>query len=392
MEEIKMVNNGTAKPKKVLNVFDNENGFLNWLSKPSKQIVDPVMRRKAQLLSIFVIFLFLLFLLINFIYMLTVPGYKFPPADLIGYGILTVIYILSRTRFVNAAIFLMLIMFPMNVFQNVLSGTSINVVATLSYLLPSYILASIFLNIVWTGVYGYGLNLIVFLLPIIAPDAVPGYAEIEGFLSVGVVIVSLCIIWIVYRNKIERDHQAQLRSAYDSTLEGWSRALEIRDKETQGHSNRVTEMTLRLGNSLGLHGEELESLYRGALLHDIGKMAIPDSVLMKKSSLDPDERKLMQTHPKIAYDMLSKISFLEPALVIPAYHHEWWNGEGYPYGLHGEQIPIAARIFAIVDVWDALLSDRPYRKAWSKEEALKYLREQRGKQFDPKVLDAFLKL
>jgi putative nucleotidyltransferase with HDIG domain len=369
-----------------------ESGFFNWLSKPSKKITFPAMRRKAQLLSIFVVFLFLLFLIINLIYLATVPGYKFPPADLIGYGFLAVIYVLSRSRFLNLGIFLMLVMFPMNVFQNVLSGTSINVVATLSYLLPSYILASIFLNLTWTAIYGYGLNLVVLLLPALAPKSVPGYMEIQGFLSVSMVVVTLCIIWIIYRNKIERDHQTTLKMAYDGTLEGWSHALEIRDKETQGHSKRVTDLALKLGSTLGLHDEELDNLYRGALLHDIGKMAIPDSVLLKTSVLNSDERKLMQTHPKIAYDMLSKISFLEPALVIPAYHHEWWNGEGYPYGLRGEQIPIAARIFAIVDVWDALLSDRPYRKAWSKEAALAYLNEQKGRQFDPRVVDAFLSL
>lgn len=374
------------------NIFDNDDSLLSWLSKPSKNILDPVKRRKAQLLSVFVIFLFLLFLSINLIYVLTVPEYRFPAADLIGYGFLVAIYLLSRSRFLNLAIFLMLIMFPMNVFQNILGGTSINPVATLSHLLTSYILASIFLNLLWMAIYGYGINLVVLLLPLIAPGSVPSYLEIKGFLSVGVIVVTLCIIWSIYRNKIEHDHQVALKSAYDSTLEGWSRALEIRDKETQGHSNRVTEMTLKLGKSLGLDESSLEDLYRGALLHDIGKMAIPDSVLMKKSSLDENERKLMETHPKIAYDMLSRISFLEPALVIPAYHHEWWNGDGYPYGLHGDQIPIAARIFAIVDVWDALLSDRPYRKAWSKEKALEYIREQRGSQFDPRVVDAFMRL
>jgi hypothetical protein len=374
------------------NLNEQETGLFNWLTRPSKKITGSSKRRKAQLLSIFVIFLFLLFAVINVIYAVTVPGYHFPAADLIGYVFLIVIYIFSRTRYVNLAILLMLIMFPMNVFQNILSGTSINPVATLSYLLPSFILASIFLNLLWMSIYGYGINLIVFLLPVLAPDKVPGYGEIEGFLSVGLVVVTLCIIWSIYRNKIERDHQLALKDAYDSTLEGWSRALEIRDKETQGHSSRVTHMTLRLGKALGLDESGLEDLYRGALLHDIGKMAIPDAVLMKKSSLNADERKLMQTHPRIAYDMLSRISFLEPALVVPAYHHEWWNGEGYPYGLRGEQIPIAARIFAIVDVWDALLSDRPYRKAWSKESTLSYLREQRGKQFDPKIVDTFLEL
>jgi putative nucleotidyltransferase with HDIG domain len=362
------------------------------LFEPSKKIIDSTKRQKARLLSVFLFSLFFIFLLINLAYILTVPGYKFPVADLIGYAFLLITYIFSRTRFTGVAIFLMLIMFPMNVFQNVFSGTSIKLVATLSYLLPSYILASIFLTIIQTAIYGYGISLFIFLLPIIVPGIVRDYSQILGFLSVSMVVITLCIIWTIFRNQIEHDHQQELRDSYDNTLEGWSRALEIRDKETQGHSIRVTALTMQMGNLLGMSEIEQENLYRGALLHDIGKMAIPDSILTKNSSLNEDERKLIQTHPKIAEEMLSKIAFLTPALVIPSYHHEWWNGTGYPYGLKGEKIPLAARIFAIVDVWDALLSDRPYRKAWPKEKAIQYLKDQSGIQFDPKIVELFLKV
>lgn len=371
---------------------DKVSALGGWLVKPSKNIKDVAQRRKAQLLSIFLICLFLLFLTINFVYLFTVPGYRFPAADLIGYGFLTITYILSRSRFTGVAVLLLLIMFPMNVFQNVMEGTSLNLMATLSFLIPSYVLASIFLNPWGTAIYGYGINGIVFLLPALAPNVVTDSSEILGSLSVGMVVVTLCIVWIVHRNQIERDHQAELRGAYDSTLEGWSRALEIRDKETKGHSHRVTELTLRLARACGIRGEELEYLYRGALLHDIGKMAIPDSILMKKTLLDDGEWKVMRTHPKIAYDMLATISFLQPALVIPAYHHEWWNGQGYPFGLCGDQIPLPARIFAVVDVWDALLSDRPYRNAWTKDQVIQYLKEQSGKQFDPKIVERFFML
>jgi putative nucleotidyltransferase with HDIG domain len=206
------------------------------------------------------------------------------------------------------------------------------------------------------------------------------------------ICVTLLIISIQNRNRIERGRQSEMRKAYDGTLEGWSHALEIRDKETEGHSKRVTELTLRLGRACGLQGEDLDSLYRGALLHDIGKMAIPDAILTKKTSLDEEEWTVMRTHPKIAFDMLSAIAFLQPALVVPAYHHEWWNGEGYPSGLRGEQIPLPARIFSVVDVWDALLSTRPYRKAWTKEQALQYLNDQSGKQFDPDIVARFIAL
>jgi hypothetical protein len=366
--------------------------LTRWLVEPSRKIHDPASRSKARLLSFFLICLFLLFLSVNLAYMATIPGYRFPVADLIGYGVLIFTYVISRTRLTGLAVFILLIMFPLNVFQNILNGTSLNIAVTLSFLLPSYVLASIFLTADLMALYGYGINLIVFILPVLAPKTILGLPVILGPLSVGLICVTLLIISIQNRNRIERDRQSEMRQAYDGTLEGWSHALEIRDKETEGHSKRVTELTLRLGRACGLQGEELDSLYRGALLHDIGKMAIPDAILTKKTSLDEEEWTVMRTHPKIAFDMLSAIAFLQPALVVPAYHHEWWNGEGYPSGMRGEQIPLPARIFSVVDVWDALLSTRPYRKAWTKEQALQYLNDQSGKQFDPAIVARFIAL
>ena len=366
------------------------NLLKRWLVEPSEKIHDPAVRRKARLLSFFLICLFLLFLSVNLVYRFTIPAYRFPAADLIGYGVLIITYAISRTRLTWLAILILLIMFPLNVFQNIFGGTSGNLVVTLSFLLPGYILASIFLPADLMALFGYGVNLVVFLLPLLSPNTVHGFSDIIGSLAVGLISVTLLIIAIENRNQIERDRQSQIRKAYDGTLEGWSRALEIRDKETEGHSKRVTQLTLRLGRACGLQGDELESLYRGSLLHDIGKMAIPDTILTKKTSLDDEEWDVMRTHPKIAFDMLSAIAFLQPALVVPAYHHEWWNGEGYPNGLRGEAIPLPARIFAVVDVWDALLSDRPYRPAWTKQQALQYLREQSGKQFDPTIVARFI--
>jgi len=366
--------------------------LTHWLVEPSQKIHDPAMRRKARLVSFFLICLFLLFLSVNLAYLFTIPVYRFPVADLIGYGVLIVTYAISRTRLTGLAVIILLVMFPMNVFQNIIDGTSLNIVVTLSFLLPSYVLASIFLPGIWMALFGYGTNLIIFLLPILAPKIVHGVPDILGPLAVGMICVTLLIIAIENRNQIERDRQSEMHKAYNSTLEGWSHALEIRDKETEGHSQRVTKLTLRLGDACGLQGENLEYLYRGALLHDIGKMAIPDAILTKKTSLDDEEWIVMQTHPKIAYDMLSAIEFLQPALVVPAYHHEWWNGQGYPSGLRGEAIPLPARIFSVVDVWDALLSDRPYRKAWTKEQALQYLKDQSGTQFDPAIVARFITL
>jgi HD-GYP domain-containing protein (c-di-GMP phosphodiesterase class II) len=183
-----------------------------------------------------------------------------------------------------------------------------------------------------------------------------------------------------------------LVKAYDATIEGWSRALDLRDKETEGHSQRVAEMTVRLAREMGVKDEELVHIQRGSLLHDIGKMGIPDSILLKPASLTEDEWRIMCQHPLYAYQLLSPIAYLRPALDIPYCHHEKWDGSGYPRGLKGEQIPLAARIFAIVDVWDALSSERPYREAWDKGKILDYIAKQSGLHFDPQVVEVFFRL
>lgn len=184
----------------------------------------------------------------------------------------------------------------------------------------------------------------------------------------------------------------RLAAAYDATIEGWSLALEMRDAGTNGHTLRVTELALALARRLGVPAEELPHLRRGALLHDIGKMAVPDAILHKPGPLSDEEWAVMRTHPERAYELLSRADFLAPALDIPYAHHERFDGTGYPRGLQGEEIPLAARIFAVVDVFDALSSDRPYRPAWSRSAVLDYLREQAGKQFDPAAVEAFLAL
>ncbi len=184
----------------------------------------------------------------------------------------------------------------------------------------------------------------------------------------------------------------QLTLAYDDTIEGWSRALDLRDQETEGHTQRVTELTLKLAQSMGVRGEALVHMRRGALLHDIGKMGVPDSILLKPGPLTEEEWGIMRKHPELAYEMLSPIAYLRPALDIPYCHHEKWDGTGYPRRLQDERIPLAARIFAVVDVWDALTSDRPYRKAWSREQALAYIRQQTEKDFDRKVVNTFFEI
>lgn len=190
---------------------------------------------------------------------------------------------------------------------------------------------------------------------------------------------------------LERSNQ-ELSQAYDATIVGWSRALDLRDKETEGHTLRVTEMTLNLARAFGLPEEQLLDLRWGALLHDIGKMGVPDNILLKPGELTEEEWILMRSHPQYAYDLLKPIAFLTQALDIPYCHHEKWDGTGYPRGLKGEEIPLVARLFAIVDMWDALRSDRPYRLAWSKEKVLEHIQSLSGIHFDPKVVAYFLEL
>jgi putative nucleotidyltransferase with HDIG domain len=184
----------------------------------------------------------------------------------------------------------------------------------------------------------------------------------------------------------------ELLNSYETTLEGWANALELRDNETKGHSQRVTGMTVRLARKLGFSETDLVHVRRGALLHDIGKMGIPDSILHKPAALDESEWEIMKQHPVYAYNVLSKSEFLKPALDIPYYHHERWDGSGYPKGLCGEEIPLAARIFAVIDVWDALNSPRPYRGPWPEDRIITYIQNKAGEEFDPKIVEAFLEL
>lgn len=192
-------------------------------------------------------------------------------------------------------------------------------------------------------------------------------------------------------SELERSN-VQLSLAYDTTLEGWSRALDLRDRETEGHTRRVTEMSERLARLMGLRDDQIIHIRRGSLLHDIGKMGIPDSILHKPGPLTDEEWVTMKKHPTYAYELLSPIDFLRPALDIPYCHHEKWDGSGYPRRLRGEQIPLAARIFAVVDVWDALTSDRPYRKAWEPARVKKHVQDLCGTHFEGRIVEAFLSL
>jgi putative two-component system response regulator len=184
----------------------------------------------------------------------------------------------------------------------------------------------------------------------------------------------------------------ELAAAYEATLEGWANALDMRDRETEGHSRRVTDLTVRLARKMGVSEAECVHIRRGALLHDIGKMGIPDSILRKPAPLSPDEWAVVRRHPEDARQLLAPIEYLAPAMDIPYCHHEKWDGTGYPRGLKGQEIPLAARLFAVVDVWDAVRSERPYSGAWSNERSLAHLRSISGTHLDPDVTEAFIEL
>ncbi len=208
-------------------------------------------------------------------------------------------------------------------------------------------------------------------------------------IGLSVLFVTTALITYIVAETWE-NHLKQLQESYDLTLEGWGKALEYRDGETEGHSQRVTGLSVALARKLGCSTDEILNIRRGALIHDIGKMGIPDRILLKPGSLDADEWAIMRRHPALAREFIAAIPFLQSAMAIPYSHHERWDGSGYPQGLKGEEIPLAARIFAVVDNWDALCSDRPYRKAWSAEAVTAYLCENRGTLFDPRIVDAFM--
>ena len=210
-------------------------------------------------------------------------------------------------------------------------------------------------------------------------------------------LAAAAFIWVVVETLEKhlqrvKDSEAELRKTYNLTLGAWAKVLEYRDKETEGHSRRLVELSTRLGQAVGLSTEEIDHLRHGALLHDIGKLAIPDEILLKPGALNDAERRMMEQHPAYAKQMLVQVPFLQPSVDVAYSHHERWDGLGYPQGLKGKEIPLSARIFAVVDQWDALTSDRPYRKAWTREKVITYFQENAGKIYDPDIVDVFLRM
>ncbi len=240
-----------------------------------------------------------------------------------------------------------------------------------------------------------------FAFPLLTKGKVIGVIELwhrsikvpgSGWMKFAETLAGQIAIAIEYSQLVSglREANEDLRQAYDATIEGWSLAMDLKDRETEGHTQRVTKLTIDLAKRIGIQGEALEHIRRGALLHDIGKMGIPDSILLKPGRLTDEEWVVMKKHPLYAFDMLNTIDYLRPAMDIPYLHHEKWDGSGYPLGLKGEDIPISARLFALVDVFDALTNDRPYRPAWTVEKTLSYLLENSGIHFDPEITPVFI--
>ena len=200
------------------------------------------------------------------------------------------------------------------------------------------------------------------------------------------------VIQSFHLRQLADDYTRSLQTTYSATVDSWRRALELRDQATEGHGMRVAEIAVQLAVQLGVDPAQLSNIRFGAQLHDIGKIGVPDNILFKPGPLDQDDFEIMKRHPLYAYEMLAPIPNFGQVLDIPHYHHEKWDGSGYPHGLAGDEIPLPARIFAVGDVWDALRSDRPYRNAWSEPRVRSYIQEQAGKHFEPRVVEAFLRL
>lgn len=384
-----------------------------WLKPPLYE--DAEKNRVANLMNLILLFngAFIILLLVGFIlFGLTEVRYIAPvAASLLLYG---VFYGLLRKGFVNLSAFLFVI-------SSYLLFTAVTVIyggihaPQLFLFFTTIVIASaVFREVHALAVYllimvtGIG----IFLIEQAGwmPDIYQPNLEFTPLIILGTNLVIMGgVIYLsnrifrrtlaLYKNELETRKKAErevgkmnsvLEKAYQTTLEGWSRALELKDKETEGHCRRVAELTIRAAREFGFTDQAVKYVYYGVLLHDIGKMGIPDEILKKHGELTARERTIIRQHPRLALEMLRDIEYLQPAVSIPYSHHENWDGTGYPQGLRGEAIPLSARIFSVVDNWDALTSDRSYRNAWSVEKTIGYIKEQSGKKFDPQVVDVFL--
>ena len=382
MEEINTYNN---VPKISWRVIPN------FLFSPRKSITDVRQRSNAQLAAVISLSLIAIFT----VYMINafLAGEPSSRTDNISYIFLWGIYIFSRTRVHHIAIWLMMLMVPTNTFLNVWLGSTYDVNNTLYFLPLGYGLATIFLGHYMTVLFLVGNLIALMVTPAIAPEGLVTWEMLNIHITINVLLGVVSIIANKHKQNIQEERDKEDRRNYAAAITSLSRALEVRHHETADHSTRAVELTVALAKRCGITDPiQLRHISEGAILHDIGKIAIPDIILLKEGKLTDHEWEIIKTHPQVGYDLMKEFDFLKDSLAIPLYHHERYDGSGYPFGFKGDRIPFEARIFAIIDVYDALLEERPYRSPWPKEKVLDHFKENRGILYDPEILDHFLEM
>ncbi|MBN1303963.1 MAG: HD-GYP domain-containing protein [Anaerolineales bacterium] len=365
----------------------------DWLYKvlaaPNPEVQGIRERQNARLAAI----LSLCLLLIFSIYMLdsSLNGNLSSTTDLLSFVILLGIYFFSRTKLHSIGILLLMLLVPSNTFVNIYLGTTHHPQDTLYFLTIGYGLAAIFLRRRWTVLYCIGNVITLLLTPGFAPKGLIAYEDIYVQVTINIILGVIAIVATTHKENIEKERELLTRENTTIALHSLTRALEVRHKETAGHSNRVADITVELAKRAGVKNQyTLQQIREGALLHDVGKIAIPDVILLKEGELSEAEWEIIRKHPLIGFELLQEFDFLKDSLVIPRYHHERFDGSGYPYGLAGGEIPIEARIFAVVDVYDALQEERPYRSAWPEDKIIAYIKAESGHLFDPEIVRIFL--
>lgn len=363
----------------------------DFLFAASTKIPDIRNRKNARLAAIISLSLIVIFTI--FMINAYLGGEPSSPTDMVSYMFLIGIYVFSRTRFHSISLFLIMVLAPANTFTNVFLGTTYNVNSTLQFLVIGYGLATVFLTPPWTAVFSVANLAIILLIPRLAPPLVAESVNMPVHITINVLLGIVVTVANIHRADIEKARQDENRRNSAAALTSLTRALEVRHKETAGHSNRAIDLTIALAKQCGIKSKDrLRQIREGALLHDIGKIAVPDTILLKNGELTPEEWEIIKTHPRIGFELLQEFDFLKDSLAIPRYHHERFDGSGYPDGLAGEQIPLEARIFAVVDVYDALLEERPYRPPWSMPEIIDHFSQNTGILYDPDIVSNFFEL
>jgi hypothetical protein len=380
-----MVNKPSNKP---LFSFD---AVLDLLIAPNSSVEDIQARQNARLAAIISLSLIIVFT--GFMARTTLSGEPSTPTDLFSYFMLLGIYIFSRTRLHQGAIWLLMLLAPGNTFINVWLGTTYDVQQTLYFLAIGYGMAAIFLKRRWTIIFTAANVISLLLTPQIAPEGLISLDQLDVHITINIILGTIAIIATTHKANIEREREDENRRNNAAALSSLMRALEFRHNETAVHTNQAVDLSIKLAQRCGIRSpKHLRQIREGAMLHDIGKIAVPDGILLKEEQLTDSEWEIIKMHPRISFELLEDFDFLQDSLAIPHYHHERFDGSGYPYGLAGEEIPIEARIFAVVDVYDALLEDRPYRDAWPADKVIEYIQENRGSLFDPHIVDIFIEL